>query len=145
MVNIVVSDMFSLRDRGLYIAITSFVWTVGSSIGLGRRICDEAEMVFLDQFVRSVGAVSFLVLLFCLKVPSPRIPIAAGLKAIDWTGSLLLVGGALIILLALDFGDVVYSWFSATVICLLVIGLFVVNDEGAVLRADRVVVNGQLT
>ncbi|KAJ9489689.1 hypothetical protein VN97_g3591 [Penicillium thymicola] len=33
MVNIVVSDMFSLRDRGLYLAITSLVWAVGSAIG----------------------------------------------------------------------------------------------------------------
>lgn len=37
------------------------------------------------------------------------------------------------VLLALDFGDVVYSWSSATVICLLVFGtavmaLFVVNE-----------------
>lgn len=33
MVNIVVSDMFSLLDRGLYLAITSLVWAVGSAIG----------------------------------------------------------------------------------------------------------------
>ncbi|GAB1211671.1 hypothetical protein ATERTT37_000795 [Aspergillus terreus] len=97
MVNIVVSDMFSLRDRV------------------------------------PVGAVSFLVLLFFMRVPSPRTPIAAGLKVIDWTGSLLIVGGSLMVLLALDFGDVVYSWSSATVICLLVFGtavmaLFVLNE-----------------
>lgn len=68
-----------------------------------------------------------------MRVPSPRTPIAAGLKVIDWTGSLLIVGGSLMVLLALDFGDVVYSWSSATVICLLVFGtavmaLFVVNE-----------------
>ena len=33
MVNIVISDMFSLRDRGLYLAITSIVWAVGSAVG----------------------------------------------------------------------------------------------------------------
>ncbi|KAG2027589.1 hypothetical protein GB937_000028 [Aspergillus fischeri] len=104
MVNIVVSDMFSLRDRAYS----------------------------LDRIV-PVGAVSFLVLLFFMRVPSPRTPIAAGLKVIDWTGSLLIVGGSLMVLLALDFGDVVYSWSSATVICLLVFGtavmaLFVVNE-----------------
>ncbi|KAJ5299273.1 cytochrome P450 [Penicillium atrosanguineum] len=80
-----------------------------------------------------VGAVSFLVLLFFLRVQSPRTPIAAGLRVIDWTGSVLIVGGALMVLLALEFGDVVYSWSSATVICLLIFGaaamaLFVVNE-----------------
>ena len=33
MVNVIISDMFSLRDRGLYLAITSVVWAVGSAIG----------------------------------------------------------------------------------------------------------------
>ncbi|KAJ5254998.1 hypothetical protein N7505_010149 [Penicillium chrysogenum] len=119
MVNIVVSDMFSLRDRGLYLAITSLVWAVGSAIGPVLGV--------------PVGAVSFLVLLFFMRVQSPRTPIAAGLKVIDWTGSVLIVGGALMVLLALEFGDVVYSWSSATVICLLIFGtavmaLFVVNE-----------------
>ena len=33
MVNVIISDMFSLRDRGLYLAITSVVWAVGSAVG----------------------------------------------------------------------------------------------------------------
>ncbi|CAG7935307.1 unnamed protein product [Penicillium salamii] len=103
MVNIIVSDMFSLRDRGLYLAITSLAWAVGSAIGP------------------------------VLGVQSPRTPIAAGLKVIDWTGSVLIVGGALMVLLALEFGDVAYSWSSETFICLLIFGtavlaLFVVNE-----------------
>ncbi|RHZ45199.1 uncharacterized protein CDV56_102029 [Aspergillus thermomutatus] len=135
MVNIVVSDMFSLRDRGLYLAITSLVWAVGSAIGpvLGGVFTTRLSWRWCFWINLPVGAVSFLVLLFFMRVPSPRTPIAAGLKVIDWTGSLLIVGGSLMILLALDFGDVVYSWSSATVICLLVFGtavmaLFVVNE-----------------
>ncbi|KAJ5884326.1 hypothetical protein N7504_011898 [Penicillium tannophilum] len=139
MVNIVVSDMFSLRDRGLYLAITSLVWAVGSAIGpvLGGVFTTRLRQVHLEysngKADLPVGAISFLVLLFFMRVPSPRTPIGAGLKVIDWTGSLLIVGGSLMVLLALDFGDVVYSWSSATVICLLVFGitvmaLFVVNE-----------------
>lgn len=33
MVNVVISDMFSLRERGLYLAITSIVWAIGSAVG----------------------------------------------------------------------------------------------------------------
>ncbi|PKX89873.1 MDR family MFS transporter [Aspergillus novofumigatus IBT 16806] len=135
MVNIVVSDMFSLRDRGLYLAITSLVWAVGSAIGpvLGGVFTTRLSWRWCFWINLPVGAVSFLVLLFFMRVPSPRTPIAAGLKVIDWTGSLLIVGGSLMVLLALDFGDVVYSWSSETVICLLVFGtavmaLFVLNE-----------------
>ncbi|KAK1590894.1 major facilitator superfamily domain-containing protein [Colletotrichum navitas] len=43
------------------------------------------------------------------------------------------MGGSLMVLLSLDFGDVTYPWSSATVICLLVVGLvaigiFLVNE-----------------
>lgn len=80
-----------------------------------------------------IGAVVFIVLLFYLKVPSPHTPVMAGLKAIDWPGSLLVVGGALMILLGLDFGNVTYPWSSATVICLIVfgaaaVGLFAIHE-----------------
>jgi hypothetical protein len=33
MVNVIICDTFSLRDRGLYLAITSLVWAVGSAVG----------------------------------------------------------------------------------------------------------------
>lgn len=75
----------------------------------------------------------FIVLLFFLKVPSPNTSVKAGLQAIDWTGSAFCVGGALMVLLGLDFGDETYPWSSAAVICLIVfgfaaIGIFLVNE-----------------
>jgi MFS family permease len=33
MVNVIICDTFSPRDRGLYLAITSLVWAIGSAIG----------------------------------------------------------------------------------------------------------------
>ena len=80
-----------------------------------------------------MGAIVFLVLLFFLKVPSPDTPVLAGLKAIDWTGSFLIVGGALMVLYGLTSGDVTHPWSSATVVCLIVAGsvavaIFFVNE-----------------
>lgn len=49
MVNIIVSDLFSLRDRGLYLAITSLAWAVGSAIGpvLGGVFTERLRQVTL--------------------------------------------------------------------------------------------------
>lgn len=69
-----------------------------------------------------MGGVVFAVLLFFLKVPTPHTPVLAGLRAIDWTGSLLIVGGTLMVLLALDFGGVTFPWSSAATISLLLFG-----------------------
>lgn len=80
-----------------------------------------------------IGSVVVVVLLLFFKVQSPNTPVIAGLKAIDWPGSLLIVGGALMVLLGINFGDVEYSWSSSTVICLIVIGtvtigVFIFNE-----------------
>lgn len=80
-----------------------------------------------------IGGTVFVVLLFFLKVANPGTPIVAGLKKIDWIGGSLIVGSVLMVLLALDFGDVVFLWSSATIICLIAFGvicgaLFVVNE-----------------
>ena len=66
-------------------------------------------------------------------MPNPKTPIRAGLKAIDWTGSFLIIGGALMLLIGLHLGGVHDPWHSATVVCLIVFGfvaggLFVVNE-----------------
>ncbi|GKT92690.1 efflux pump antibiotic resistance [Colletotrichum tofieldiae] len=129
MVNTIICDMFSLRDRGLYLAITSIIWAIGSArfVASGPITADYFE----NQV--PVGGVVFVVLSFFLDLPSPNTSVLAGLKAIDWTGSALCMGGSLMVLLALDFGDVTHPWSSATVICLIlfgvvVVGIFLLNE-----------------
>ncbi|ORY71162.1 major facilitator superfamily domain-containing protein [Pseudomassariella vexata] len=133
MVTVIICDTFSMRDRGLYSAVTSVVWAVGSAVGpvIGGILTTNWRWCFWINL--PIGAVVFVVLLLFLKVPTPNTPVLAGLKAIDWAGSLLIVGAALMILLGLDFGDVTYPWSSATVICLIafgsaVVGIFILNE-----------------
>lgn len=57
-----------------------------------------------------------------LKLDTPKTPLIAGLKAVDWIGTLALVGGLLMFLLGLQFGGTVHPWKSVTVICLLAFG-----------------------
>ncbi|KXH47817.1 plays a role in the entry into G0 [Colletotrichum salicis] len=135
MVNTIICDLFSLRDRGLYLAVTSVIWAVGSAVGpvLGGVFTTRLNWRWCFWINLPIGGVVFIVLIFFLDLPSPNTPVLAGLKAIDWTGSALCIGGALMVLLALDFGDVVHPWSSATVICLIVfgavaIGIFLVNE-----------------
>jgi MFS family permease len=134
-VNIIICDTFSLRDRGLYLAITSVVWAIGSAIGpvIGGSFTTKVSWRWCFWINLPIGAVVLVVLLFFLKLPSPHTPVLAGLKAIDWVGSILIVGAALMILLGLDFGSVTFPWSSVTVVCLIVfgfvtIGVFIMNE-----------------
>ncbi|OHF04059.1 plays a role in the entry into G0 [Colletotrichum orchidophilum] len=135
MVNTIICDMFSLRDRGLYLAVTSVIWAIGSAVGpvLGGVFTTRLNWRWCFWINLPIGGLVFIVLFFFLDLPSPNTPVLAGLKAVDWTGSALCMGGALMVLLALDLGDVAYPWSSATIICLivfggLVIGIFLVNE-----------------
>lgn len=47
-----------------------------------------------------------------------------GLKAIDWIGSITVVGGTLMFLFGLQYGGVTAPWDSAEVLCLIIIGVF---------------------
>lgn len=69
-------------------------------------------------------AISFAITVFFLKIYRPKTAIGAGLLAIDWLGCLLIVGGIVMLLLGLQLGGVTMPWDSATVICLIVFGIF---------------------
>ena len=77
--------------------------------------------------------IAFAIILFFLDIETPKTPILAGLKAIDWIGVITITGGTVMFLLGLEYGGVSYPWSSATVICLLVFGaltivMFLLNE-----------------
>ncbi|PQE20393.1 major facilitator superfamily transporter protein [Rutstroemia sp. NJR-2017a BBW] len=85
-----------------------------------------------DLFIPITGTVA-VALFFFLHLDNPKTPVWDGLKAVDWIGSLLIVGGTLMVLLGLEFGGVTFPWSSATVICLIIFGiviafLFILNE-----------------
>ena len=71
-----------------------------------------------------LDAIAFVIILFFLDVKTPKTPFLAGIQAIDWLGAFLIVGGVLLFLFGLQLGGQSYPWSSATVICLLVFGVF---------------------
>ncbi|XEU99624.1 hypothetical protein FSHL1_004911 [Fusarium sambucinum] len=135
LVNICISDMFSQRDRGLYYGLTSIVWAVASGVGpiMGGAFTDRLSWRWCFWINLPITVAVFVLLVLTLKLPSPNTPVWAGIKAIDWPGSFLIVGGTLMLLLGLYLGGVYEPWNSATVICLIVFGiitalLFVWNE-----------------
>ncbi|KAI9731505.1 MAG: hypothetical protein M1834_004625 [Cirrosporium novae-zelandiae] len=136
LVNICISDLFSMRRRGAYYGIVGMVWAFASGIGpiIGGAFSEKVSWRWCFYVNLPCDGIAFLILLFFLKVYTPRTPIIEGLLAIDWLGSLTVVGATLMLLLGLEFGGVSYPWASATVICLIVFGivtygLFLLNES----------------
>ncbi|OJJ48609.1 hypothetical protein ASPZODRAFT_61654 [Penicilliopsis zonata CBS 506.65] len=123
--NICVTDLFSVRDRPLYYALFGATWAIASALGpiIGGAFTTDVTWRWCFYLNLPIGGFSFVVLFILLKVESEKVPLLAGLRSIDWTGTLLIVGGTLMFLFGLEFGGVNYPWASATVICLIVFGL----------------------
>lgn len=74
-----------------------------------------------------VSGTALVIIFFTLKLPIPHTPLLAGLKAIDWLGTLTITGGTLMLLMGLQFGGTSYPWDSAIVICLIVFGVVTIG------------------
>ncbi|EKG22267.1 Tetracycline resistance protein TetB/drug resistance transporter [Macrophomina phaseolina MS6] len=125
LVNIVISDLFSMRSRGQYFGIIGMVWALASALGpvIGGALTQKVSWRWCFYINLPLDGLAFAIILFFLDVHTPRTPILAGLQAIDWLGSLTVIGGTVMLLLGLEFGGVIHPWSSPIVICLIVFGL----------------------
>ncbi|KAL7811275.1 multidrug resistance protein fnx1 [Trichoderma aethiopicum] len=126
--NICISDLFSMRKRGMYFGILGMVWALASAIGpiLGGVFTSKVSWRWCFYINLPLGGIGLLILIFVLKLHNPRTPVKQGLAAIDWVGNALIIGGTLMLLFGLEFGGVQFPWKSATVICLIVFGFITI-------------------
>ena len=125
LVNIVIGDLFSLRSRGAFYGIIGGVWAIASSIGpiIGGAFTEKVTWRWCFYINLPLDGLAFFILFFFLDLKTPKTPLMEGLKAIDWVGSLTIVGGTLMFLFGLQYGGVTAPWGSAEVVCLIVFGV----------------------
>ncbi|KAI3391530.1 hypothetical protein diail_7174, partial [Diaporthe ilicicola] len=129
LVNICISDLFSMRRRGLFLGIISLVWALAGGFGpvLGGVFTQHTTWRWCFYINLPISGCAMVILFFSLHLHNPRTGVKEGLVAIDWLGSLTIVGGTIMILLGLEFGGVTFPWDSPTVICLIVFGAVLVG------------------
>lgn len=128
LVNIVIGDIFPLRIRGAFYGVIGGVWAIASSIGpiVGGAFTEGVTWRWCFYVNLPLDGLAFFILLFFLDLKTPRTPIWDGLKAIDWVGTLLIVGGTLMFLFGLQYGGVTAPWDSAEVLCLIIFGVLTI-------------------
>jgi MFS family permease len=129
LVYVTISDLFSVRKRTLYLSLTGLVWVLAGTTGpvLGGALSQYASWRWCFWINLPICGLAFFVLLLFLDLHNPRTKLGEGLKAIDWFGTVSIVGTVLLLLLGLDFGGVTYAWDSPTVICMLVFGSLLIG------------------
>ncbi|CAN8101219.1 unnamed protein product [Discula destructiva] len=129
LVNICISDLFSVRRRGVYLGFVGLTWALAGGFGpvLGGVFTTKASWRWCFYVNLPVSGLGFATLYFTLKLHNPKTPIKQGLMAVDWLGSLTIVGGTLMFLLGLEMAGGIFPWNSPQIICLLVFGVFVAS------------------
>ncbi|KAK4500731.1 hypothetical protein PRZ48_008921 [Zasmidium cellare] len=125
LVDTIVGDLFSERTRGAYLGLVGATWAVAAGLGpvVGGAFTERVSWRWCFYINLPLDGLAFIIILFFLKLKTPRTPILAGLAAIDWLGTLAITGATLLFLFGLEYGGITYPWSSATVICLLVFGI----------------------
>ena len=116
-VQTVISDVVTPRERGQYQAYFSGVW-VAAGIGgpvLGGVFAEHLHwsMIFWINIPLGIGA---LVLL----LPNmAKIPVFHKKRKVDWLGGVLLMASAVTVMLVLTWGGIRYAWLSPTILAML--------------------------
>ncbi|KAF2754679.1 MFS drug transporter [Pseudovirgaria hyperparasitica] len=103
--------------------IFKVMWCLAGGIGpvIGGALA-EYNWRWIFWINLPISGCAFILLLIFLNVHNPRTAFLEGFKAIDWLGSLSIIGLTLMLLLGLDFGGTIAPWSSPKVVCLIVVG-----------------------
>ncbi|KAF2444610.1 hypothetical protein P171DRAFT_360169 [Karstenula rhodostoma CBS 690.94] len=125
----VIGDVFSPRERSKYYGVLGVVWGLACGLGpvVGGAFSQFTTWRWCFWINLPVGGLAGVFVILFLKVHTPRTPIVEGLLAMDWLGTVAILGATVMFLLGLGYGGVAYPWGSATVVCLIIFGIVAVG------------------
>ncbi len=115
-VQTVISDVVSPRERGQYQAYFSGVWVAAGIAGpiLGGVFAEHLHWSMIFWINVPLGLASLALLL----PKMGKIPVFHRKRKVDWTGGLLLMASAVVFMLVLTWGGNRYLWLSPTIMAM---------------------------
>ncbi|WP_438274837.1 MDR family MFS transporter [Nitrobacter sp.] len=116
-VQTVISDVVTPRERGQYQAYFSGVWTAAGIAGpvLGGVFAEHLHWSMIFWINLPLGIVSLAMLLPKME----KIPVFHRRRKVDWTGGALLMASAVVFMLVLTWGGNRFAWLSPAIAAML--------------------------
>ncbi|KAI8931094.1 hypothetical protein NX059_012105 [Plenodomus lindquistii] len=106
LVHVCVSDLFTIRDRSLYMGILGGVWAVASALGpvLGGVFADNIGWRWCFYINIPIISSAIIALYFSLHLHLPKAALIEGLASMDWLGTLNILFATVLFLAGLQLG-----------------------------------------
>lgn len=110
---IVLSDLTTLRERGLYVGLISLVFAVATFIApvLGG-IFSQHNWRWVFWINVPIGGVALILILATMKLNTPKMPLKEKWHRMDLFANMVLLGSVVSLLVALTDGSVKHPWSS---------------------------------
>lgn len=115
----------SLKDRGKFQGISGGVVALANSLGpvLGGIFTEKLGWRYCFYIVLPFTGLSLVVIFFVLPLRKVSGSIREKLKKIDYSGAVLTLVWAMLVILALSWAGTTYAWTSAAVLVPLIVGI----------------------
>ncbi|KAI1656246.1 MFS general substrate transporter [Daldinia decipiens] len=144
-IDVIVSDLVPLKQRGNFIAIIIAIYGIGTTLGpfIGGVIVENTSWRWVFYINLPIGGLAFILLFLFLRVKWDRSTTAyEKMRQIDYIGNGILITSTVSILIALTWADVLYPWKSWHILVPLMVGVgglvLFVAFEGLPFVADPV-------
>ncbi|KAI1648782.1 MFS general substrate transporter [Daldinia loculata] len=127
LIELIVSDLIPLRQRGAYMGIVFGVFSLGTAVGplVGGAIVDGTTWRWVFYINLPVSGTALILHLLFLRVNYDKeTSIVERLKKIDYVGNAILIGSVVSVLIALSWGGTRYEWKSYQILVPLFLGVF---------------------
>ncbi|KAI1471039.1 MFS general substrate transporter [Daldinia caldariorum] len=124
-IDVIVSDLVPLRQRGNFIAIIIAIYGIGTTLGpfLGGVIVETTSWRWVFYINLPIGGLAFMLLFLFLRVKWDRSTTAyEKIRQVDYIGNGILIASTVSILIALTWADVLFPWRSLHILVPLMVG-----------------------
>ncbi|GAA5971251.1 hypothetical protein JCM11641_008282 [Rhodosporidiobolus odoratus] len=122
-VEVILSDIVPLSERGVYQGAFSATWTLASATGplIGGAFA-SFDYRYLFWINLPISAIVCAVVIPCVKLNNPEGSFREKLRKMDWIGNFVFIPSMSVLILGLVWGGSTYPWRSAHVIAPIICG-----------------------
>ncbi|KIJ48812.1 hypothetical protein M422DRAFT_225924 [Sphaerobolus stellatus SS14] len=123
---IVLADLVTLEERGLYAGLFGLTWSVAAALGpvVGGALSNvPGQWRWLFYLNLPLCGISAVMAFVTLNLPTPPGTLRHKLSKMDWIGNVIAISSACAITLGLTLGGVNFPWQSPRVLAPLILGV----------------------